>query len=106
MNRTQRNLERLVHKQLDKIYSTCVSITKDWGVDKITLRILFELIKKSKLSKSDDFAVKYNIMLDQLFRTCAINATDKEISYKLLRYYIDTIKENFTKGLKNENKTM
>ena len=104
MNRTQRKLERLVHKQLDKIYSTCVSITKEWGVDKIALRILFDLIKKSKLKPSEDlnydFVNKYNEMLDLLFVTCAANSTDKEISYKLLRRYIDTVKENFTKGLK------
>ena len=104
MNRTQRKLERLVHKQLDKIYSTCVSITKEWGVDKIALRILFELIKKSKVKPNEDidydWTIKYNEMLDLLFKTCAVSATDKEISYKLLRRYIDTVKENFTKGLK------
>lgn len=102
---TKKEIVKLVHEQLDQIYSTCKTITKDWEGGGISLAILHQMIKQSKLSTNvvldPEFVKNYNAMLDQLFKTCYAQATrDNYISYSRLQDNIKVMKESFSEGSK------
>lgn len=82
MDRNTRKAVRLVNRNLDKIYTTAVSISKSLQFKMIPSAILYDLIKKSKLEGDDlpaDFVKNYNILLDELFNICKEHATKSKL---------------------------
>ena len=82
MDRNSRKAIRLVNRNLDKIYTTAVSISKSLQFKMIHVTILYELIQKSKLKDTDlpaDFVKNYNILLDELFNICKEHATKSKL---------------------------
>ena len=83
MDRNTHKAIRLVNRNLDKIYTTAVSISKSLQFKMIHITILYELIQKSKLETDSDlpegFVKNYNILLDELFKVCKEHATKSKL---------------------------
>lgn len=99
MNRDSRKAIRLVNRNLDKIYTTAVSISKSLKYKMIPVAILYELIQKSKLKEESDipeaFIKNYNILLDELFNACKEHATKSKLIHPdVLKYSITVIKKS------------
>ena len=99
MNRNSRKAVRLVNRNLDKIYSTSVAVSKSLKFKMIHITILYEMIQKSKLKDEpgipEEFVKNYNILLDELFNACKEHATKSKLIHPdVLKYSITVIKKS------------
>ena len=99
MDRNSRKAIRMVNRNLDKIYTTAVAISKSLKFKMIHVTILYELIQKSKLKDEpgipEAFVKNYNILLDELFNACKEHATKSKLIHPdVLKYSITVIKKS------------
>lgn len=101
--KAKRKVERLIHRQLDKMYRTCKGVAKSWRAPGVNLGVLAHIIKKSKFDADveldDQFKKAYNSMLDELLKTCRQQSIMNTVSFKDLRNNINIVKRAFSKGL-------
>lgn len=102
INKTQ---NELIKDSYDKIYNTALEITKAWNSEYITLKILYELLMKSKLKKNKklkDFVKNYNKTIDLLYKCsmsyCGNNDLNKKLPMITLKLYIDELKKGLDKA--------
>lgn len=99
----QKKVERLVHRQLDKLYGTCKGVAKSWRAKGVNMGVLSHVIDMSKFKDDaelpDEFKKGYNTMLDELLKTCQQQSIEKAVSFKDLRDNIDAMKRMFSEGL-------
>ena len=94
---------KLIVKHLDLIYTSSVRISKGFGLQAISLKLLEEVINLNKMKVEDsneplhDFIDKYNDMLDELYKSCEATANkvgSKHVSKLTLKTFIYTLKDN------------
>ena len=98
-----KRIERLVHKQLDKIYRTCKGVSKSWRAKHINMGVLTHIIKMSKFKNDVELPIEfingYNEMLDELLKTCSKQSIANAVSFKDLRGNINIMKLSFSEAL-------
>jgi len=98
-----KKIEKITHKHLDKIYTSSRNIAKSWKYSGIPISTLAYVIPRQKMGKDvdlpEEFKTKYNLMLDQLLKTCQSQARNKTVSFIDLKEDVRVMKEAFSKGL-------
>ena len=104
MKRTiERQMKRMVSKNLNSISKTAKDIAKEWDAMTIPLSTLKVIIDKSKPAKSknsalDEFIINYNNTLDSLYKGCcdiAKKMNSKNIPLTQLNNGLSIIKNAF-----------
>ena len=91
----------LLKKSFDKIYTTSVSITKEYNSEYIPLNTLYTILTKSKVTKNKeikDFHKAYNNTIDVLYKCCKDWCDKNDIGTRMpltvLQVFINQIKNN------------
>lgn len=108
MKKQERQLKRIVNKNLDNIYKTAYGIARDWDKKTIPLTTLDVIIDKSRPSVNtgeenvDLFNTNYNRLLDSLSNACkkiAKKMDSKSIPVEQVKQGINILKKGFSNGL-------
>lgn len=103
MRKTERQMKKMVVKNLNGISKTAKEIAKEWDAMTIPLTTLKVIIDKSKPSKTndnklDEFIIAYNNTLDSLYKGCcdiAKKMNSKNIPLSQLNNGLTIIKNAF-----------
>lgn len=108
MEKNNRQLKKIVFKNIDLIYKSCNKTAKLWGSKTIPLNYLNMVInnlkdKTKKFPKElQEFGEAYKNMLNTFYTTCenfSKKYNSSEIPIKILYYFLQILKEEFEKGL-------
>ena len=97
-------VNKLVHKQLDSIYSTAKDLCTEYETKMLPMNMIEKIVGMSIMSAkgldkvSAKFVGNYNDVLHSLIKTCGITCTNMggtKMPLKTFKSYIDLIKNNF-----------
>ena len=112
MTKNDRKRQTILFKSLDNIYNKSVSVSKSFGLNAISLKLLEANIKLSKIKPTDSNKIihewidQHNKLLDDIYTTCegyvkGIKA--EHCSKEFLKICINKAKEAYKAGMNEAN---
>ena len=104
MDKTKKQIKKMVYNHLNKIYSTSLAISKSYIYELVPTSVLKEVIDRGKLPSDTElpksFVDNYNKMLDVLYKTCEADATKSGLILPIIiRHHIAVVKTSFISAL-------